>query len=218
MEWLFGRKKTPSEMLRENKRQLDRAIRELDRERTKLERQEKQVIADIKKAAKAGQIDSTRIMAKDLVRTRNHMKKMIKMKTQIQAVALKIQTLKSTATMADAMKGVTKAMRSMNKTMNIPGLQKIMMEFEKQNEMMEMKQEVMDDMIDDTLADSDEEEETDQVVSQVLDELGLSLDGELTTVPNNAGPQKIAQGSAAQQPVSADMDLQARLDNLKRSD
>lgn len=55
-------------------------------------------------------------------------------KTQIQAVSLKIQTLKSTNTMANAMKGVTKAMGRMNATMNIPAMQKIMMEFEKQSE------------------------------------------------------------------------------------
>jgi hypothetical protein len=41
-----------------------------------------------------------RIMAKDLVRTRNHVKKMILMKSQIQTVALSIQGMKSTNTMA----------------------------------------------------------------------------------------------------------------------
>ena len=37
------------------------------------------------------------------------------MKANIQAVSLKIQTLRSQNTMAQAMKGVTKAMQSMNK-------------------------------------------------------------------------------------------------------
>lgn len=53
-------------------------------------------------------------MAKDLVRTRRYVKKFILMKANIQAVSLKIQTLKSQDTMAQAMKGVTKAMRAMN--------------------------------------------------------------------------------------------------------
>lgn len=39
MEWLFGRKKTPEELLRQNQRVLNKAIRELDRERTKMEGQ-----------------------------------------------------------------------------------------------------------------------------------------------------------------------------------
>lgn len=54
-------------------------------------------------------------MAKDLVRTRRYTKKFIMMKAQIQAVSLKITSLKSQNAMAGAMKGVTKAMMSMNK-------------------------------------------------------------------------------------------------------
>lgn len=43
-------------MLRENKRMLDKAIRELDRERMGLQQQEKKTIAEIKKMAKEGQM------------------------------------------------------------------------------------------------------------------------------------------------------------------
>ena len=43
------------------------------------------------------------------------MKKFMLMRANIQAVSLKIQTLRSTAAMANAMKGVTKAMGQMNK-------------------------------------------------------------------------------------------------------
>ena len=49
------RAKTPAEQLRENKRMIDRAIRELDRERMKFEVQEKKTVAEMKKLAKAGQ-------------------------------------------------------------------------------------------------------------------------------------------------------------------
>ena len=56
LEWLFGRKKTAEEMLRQNQRALNKAMRDLDRERQKMEQQEKKVIADIKKMAKQGQM------------------------------------------------------------------------------------------------------------------------------------------------------------------
>ncbi len=49
------RQKTAAEQLRENKRLLDRSIRELDRERAKMEAYEKQTINEMKKLAKAGQ-------------------------------------------------------------------------------------------------------------------------------------------------------------------
>lgn len=56
MEWLFGKRVTPEEMLRKNQRALNKAMRDLDRERMRMEQQEKKIIADIKKMAKDGQM------------------------------------------------------------------------------------------------------------------------------------------------------------------
>jgi uncharacterized protein Yka (UPF0111/DUF47 family) len=47
---------TPEEMLRKNQRALNKAMRDLDRERAKMEQQEKKIINDIKKMAKDGQM------------------------------------------------------------------------------------------------------------------------------------------------------------------
>ena len=80
-------------------------MRELDRERTQLERQEKKLVVDIRKMAKSGQMEAVKIMAKDLVRTRAFVKRFILMRANIQGIALKVQTLKSQAAMANAMKG-----------------------------------------------------------------------------------------------------------------
>nr|XP_009857707.1 charged multivesicular body protein 2a-like [Ciona intestinalis]XP_026696267.1 charged multivesicular body protein 2a-like [Ciona intestinalis] len=221
MEFLFGKKKTPAQRLRETKRMLDRAARDLDRERVKMEAQEKKVIQDIKKMAKEGQMDAVKIMAKDLVRTRQYVKKFILMKTNIQAVGLKVSTLKSQDAMMQAMKGVTKAMRAMNKQMKLPQIQKIMMDFERQSEELDMKTEMMEEAIDDVM-EGDEEEESDAIVKQVYDELGLQFADELGGVPieqgslvapsKAKGPQAVAAGGVD----SADADLEARLNNLRR--
>lgn len=56
LEWLFGRRMTPEEMLRKNQRTLNRAMRDLDREKSHMEMQEKKLIAEIKKMAKDGQM------------------------------------------------------------------------------------------------------------------------------------------------------------------
>lgn len=58
LDWLFGHRKTPEEMLRQNQRALNKAMRDLDRERNKLEGDEKKVINNIKKMAKEGQMVS----------------------------------------------------------------------------------------------------------------------------------------------------------------
>ncbi|XP_033928273.1 charged multivesicular body protein 2a [Melopsittacus undulatus] len=218
MELLFGRRKTPEELLRQNQRALARATRDLDRERAKLEAQEKKIILDIKKMAKQGQMDAVRIMAKDLVRTRRYVNKFITMRANVQAVALKIQTLKSNNSMAQAMKGVTKAMATMNRQLKLPQIQKIMMDFEKQAEIMDMKEELMNDAIDDAMGDEEDEEESDAVVSQVLDELGLNLTDELATLPPPGGSLSVGEGRSPEAAAiaDADADLEERLKNLRR--
>lgn len=225
LEFLFGKKKTPEEMLRQNQRALNKAMRDLDRERAKMEQQEKKVINDIKKMAKQGQMDAVKIMAKDLVRTRRYVKKFILMRANIQAVSLKIQTLRSNNAMAQAMKGVTRAMGTMNRQLKLPQIQKIMMEFEKQSEIMDMKEEMMNDAIDDAMGDEDDEEESDAIVGQVLDELGLQMADELTGLPSTGStlkaggskqPTAEAAGATGGGGPDSDADLEARLENLRR--
>merc|ERR1712142_1426398 len=133
--------------------------------------------------AKKNEMATVKIMAKDLVRTRNTCKKFMLMRANIQGVSLKISTIKSQHAMAEAMKGVTKAMTRMNKNMKLPQIQKIMQEFEKQSEMMNMKEELMNDAIDDAMGDEDDEEESEAVVGKVLAELGLENVGELNSIP-----------------------------------
>ena len=61
-----------------------------------------------------------------------------------------------------------------NRQMNLPALQRIAMEFEKENDIMDQRQEMMDDAIDDVTGLEDEEE-GEEVVKEVLDEIGIDL-------------------------------------------
>lgn len=198
---------------------LDKAIRELDRERSALQNQEKKLIGEIKKTAKQGQMEAVKVMAKSLVRNRNAVTKLFALKSQLQAVSLRIQTLKSTQAMSDAMRGATKAMKAMNKKMNLPALQKIMREFEMQNERMEMTSEIMGDAIDGVFEGEDEEEETDDLVNQVLDEIGIGAATELAIAPAVAAPNAAVADQVPVEPMAEgiDSDLQERLSNLRKT-
>lgn len=194
---------TPQERLRKHQRALEKTQRELDRERVKLENQEKKLVQDIKKSAKNGQMGACKIQAKDLVRTRRcvaqsrkscfvvwfpwstladiwdffstrYIDKFYSMRTQLQAISLRIQTVRSNEQMMQSMKGATSLLGSMNRQMNLPALQRIAMEFEKENDVMDQRQEMMDDAIDDVTGLEDEEE-GDEVVNKVLDEIGVDL-------------------------------------------
>ena len=76
--------------------------------------------------------------------------------------------------MMQSMKGATSLLGSMNRQMNLPALQRIAMEFERENDIMDQRQEMMDDAIDDVTGLEDEAE-GEEVVNQVLDEIGVDL-------------------------------------------
>ncbi len=61
LKGIFGKKKPLKEILRENKRTITRAVRDIDREKSNLEKQEKKLIGEIKKNAKAGQMGAVKV-------------------------------------------------------------------------------------------------------------------------------------------------------------
>ena len=182
-EALFGRTVTPAERLRQHLRSLQRAQRELERERTKLEAQEKKLTADIRRNARQGQMAACKVMARDLVRTRRSIHKFYQMSTQLQAVGLRMQTLRSTQQMAETMRGASRALGTMNKSMNIMAVQKILQEFERESGAMDMKDEIMNDTVEDAIGIDDdpmsegvgEDSESDAILREVFDEIGLNM-------------------------------------------
>lgn len=228
-DWMFGKSLTPQERLKKNQRALERTQRELDREKRKLEAQEKKLIAEVKKSAKNGQINAAKIQAKDLVRTRNYIQKFDNMKAQLQAISLRIQAVRSSDQMTRSMREATGLLAGMNRSMNLPQLQRISMEFEKQSDLMDQRQEFMDEAIDNVMGDElDEDDEADDIVNQVLDEIGVDLNTQLQNTPqhdlkedaNSENQQKVAERIGASgnsgSHNSPDDQLQARLDSLKR--
>ena len=49
-----------------------------------------------------------KIMAKDYVRTKRYIEKFYQMRTQLQGISLRLQTIQSQHAMTDALKGATK--------------------------------------------------------------------------------------------------------------
>ncbi|KAJ5489112.1 DOA4-independent degradation protein 4 [Penicillium diatomitis] len=263
VEWAFGKRMTPAERLRKHQRALDRTQRELDRERTKLENQEKKLIQDIKKSAKNGQIGACKIQAKDLLYSEilpnadaitSHLAKNSGTSHVLnlpEAYVKKLtmdtrQTVRSNEQMMQSMKGATMLLGSMNRQMNLPALQRITMEFERENEIMDERQEMMDDAIDEATGMEDDEAEGEDIVKEVLDEIGVDLTQavrkpsvptlllDILTVPSQLGETpsgeiqresasnvRVAQaigggGGGGGAPDAGDDDLQARLDSLRR--
>lgn len=209
----MGAKLSVAEQIKANKRMITRAVRDMDRERAQLEREEKKLEADIRRLAQKGQMGAVRVAAKDLVRTRQHIQKFHQMSSQLKGLSLKMTTMKTSHEISTAMGKMAKAMKQMNKQMNIPQMQKMMMEFERQEGMMEMTMDMADDVIDNALGGADEETE-DEIVSKILDEIGVDMSQGLKQAPTSqlGGADKQAEQDG-EKDVS---ELEARLQNLRK--
>eukprot|EP00467_Chlorarachnion_reptans_P014246 CAMPEP_0114515642 /NCGR_PEP_ID=MMETSP0109-20121206/16859_1 /TAXON_ID=29199 /ORGANISM="Chlorarachnion reptans, Strain CCCM449" /LENGTH=206 /DNA_ID=CAMNT_0001695889 /DNA_START=263 /DNA_END=883 /DNA_ORIENTATION=- len=203
---VFGEKKSAKEIVREQKRLVNRSIRQLDREINGLKREEKKLITNIKKDAKANQMSSVKIMAKDLVRIRKQQTKFLNLTAQLRAISLQMTTVQSINTMSESIKKVSKAMTKLNAQIKLPELQKAINNFVKENEKMELKQEVMEDAMEDVFEDEENEEQEEQIVNQVLDELQINLDQQLVDAPG--ATKKVEKVE------NKDKELEARMGNL----
>jgi charged multivesicular body protein 2A len=184
-----------------------KAKRSLERESARIEREEPRVIRDIQNEAKKGQAKMVQILAKDLVRKRRQREKLVGFMSNMSEVETTIRTMGSVQTIASALKKVTVAMASANKRLNMPELNKVIMEFQKQVFTSDEQMKMMDDSLAE--GNDEEEEETDAVVSQVLDEIGVDM----AAVMSN-GPQIPGGGVKARSPAM-DPEMLARLRALK---
>ena len=173
------------DQIKENQRMIRKAVRDLEREIEKMKANQKKLEKDIKKYAKENQTATVKIMVKDLVRNKNYVNRFIMMKTQLTAVGLKIQTIKSNEAMSSAMKDVTKCLVLLNKQMSVPELQRVMNEFMSEQEKNDIQQEIMNDTMDEAMMEDDSEQQEDAIYNQVMDELGLQFGEEVPSAPSS---------------------------------
>jgi len=152
-------------------------------------------------------------MAKDLVRIRKHQEKFTNLTAQLRAIGLQMTSMASTQALVESMRKVTRSMTQLNRTMNLPALQKVMVEFAKQSEQMDMKQEMVGDALEDAMDNEEDEVESEAVVSQVLEEIGIDLKESMVDAPSKqvgtekpatvkapAKKMQVAQGGGAAAP------------------
>lgn len=90
-------------------------------------------------------------------------------------------------------------MGAMNRGLNLPQIQRIMHEFEKESATMDMKEEMMSDAVDDVMDEGleDEEEEGDKILKQVLDEIGVDLSQQVYSLHRLLSTSVLKGASAA---------------------
>lgn len=203
---------------KETKREVRSSQREIEREIRELEREEKKLLVQIKQRAKQpgvkGMNDSAlKSMAKNLVQIRNQKDKMQASKAHLSSVGMQATSMATQVAAGAAIGSVSTAMSKVNNAVDAKEMTKIMADFTRQNEVMEVRQEMMDDALTDAFDTDGLEEEADEVTGQVLAELGIEMDQQFVGL--NAPSKQVANQNAEHDILDDAMpDLKARLDAL----
>lgn len=218
--------------LRETKQQVNRSIRELERQRLKYEREEKILIQKLKTDAKNGRMQSLRVVAKDIVRSRKVAQHCSNMKSQMNAVLMQLQSAQSANMLSNNLKNVNNLISKVSQKTNIVDFQKIIQSLGRETEIVNLKLDVMSETLDNTLQDADSMEEEEKVISQILEEIGIetwaTLDAVGATPLNNLPKVTLAETQKGNRGVNGynsahtvssvteeATNLESRINNLK---
>lgn len=188
------------------------AVKELERNSKKCEKEEKLEKAKAKKAIQKGNMDVARIHAENAIRQKNQAVNYLRMSARVDAVASRVQSALTTRKVTSSMAGVVKAMDAAMKGMNLEKISSLMEKFEQQFEDLDVQSSVMENTMSDTTTTSVPQADVDNLLQQVADEAGLELNMELPS-----GVQSATVGASTQ--ISQEQDeLTQRLARLRQAE
>lgn len=185
------------------------AVKELERNAKRCEKEEKAEKAKTKKAIQKGNTEVARIHAENAIRQKNQAVNYLRMSARVDAVASRVQTALTTRKVTQSMAGVVKAMDAAMKSMNLEKISSLMDKFENQFEDLDVQSSYMENTMSQTVTTSVPQQDVDGLMQQIADEAGLDLNMEL--------PQAGSVGVSTQ--VSQEQDeLTQRLARLRQAE
>jgi len=217
-----SRKKSQAkETQREVRRTTQRSQREVEREIQALNRQEKQLIDQVRAASKKSNEKEARLYAKQLVNLRATRQRLTGIKSTISTVGAQASTMASTAVAMEAMGNTAQLMGKVNAQVAQLTTPAQLRSFQAEMERMNIREEMLDESLADAFEDDELNEEADGIVEQTLAEIGIALDGQMldapTAAPVGTGVRQQREEAATADTGRTIADLEADLARLEAS-
>uniref|UniRef100_A0A673IPZ8 Charged multivesicular body protein 2Bb n=1 Tax=Sinocyclocheilus rhinocerous TaxID=307959 RepID=A0A673IPZ8_9TELE len=136
------KKKTVDDVIKEQNKELRGTQRQITRDRTGLEKQEKQLEMEIKKMAKTGNREACKVLAKQLVQVRKQKTRSYAVSSKVTSMSTQTKLMNSQMKMAGAMATTTKTMQAVNKKMDPKKTMQTLQNFQKETAKMDMTEEM----------------------------------------------------------------------------
>ncbi|KAK7109624.1 charged multivesicular body protein 3-like [Littorina saxatilis] len=219
---LFGKtnERPPKEMVQEWTHKIRKEGYQLDRQIKNIQREEEKTRRMIKDAAKKGDKDTCRILAKEIVNARKAVNRINTSKAHLNSVQLSMKQQLANLRIAGALEKSTQVMNSMQQLVKVPEVMATMREMSKEM----MKAGILEEMLEDTMDvmdDDDLEEAADGEVEKVLFELTAGELGKAPAAVEDSLPAEAMGATAGPSHVEEEEEeddmtaMQARLEALR---
>jgi len=193
--------------MRKESLKIDRSIREIERDRAKLEAEVRML------AKKGGQEAAIRSLAKNIIESRQAVDRMVTTKAHLSSVSMQMRTMAAQVKMGNAFKSSAEAMKSMTALVSAPEISTAMRELAYEMERAGFMQEI----VDDAMANMDDtaQGDVDSEVDKVIEELTTATLNKAAPVPS--GKVKVAEAEMEDEEAQADgadEELERRLARL----
>ncbi|PWN49345.1 putative DID2-class E vacuolar-protein sorting and endocytosis factor [Violaceomyces palustris] len=159
--------------------QLKFTAKSLQRQAKKATKDEATEKAKLKKALAQGNVEGARIYAANAIRKKNESLNLLRLGSRIDAVASRVETAVTmrqvTGSMASVVKGMDRAMESMN----LEKISMVMDKFENQFEDLDVQTSYMEGTMGATTASTTPQDQVDLLMQQVADQNGIELNQQL---------------------------------------
>jgi charged multivesicular body protein 1 len=164
-----------------------------------------------------------RIHAQNAIRQKNNAQNYLRLSSRVDAVASRLESAIKMQQVTKSMGSVVKGMDKVLGSMNVEAITKVMDQFEKSFEDMDVRSEYVESAMNSSTAAAMPEEQVDDLMQMVADEHGLKM-ADVFKSPQGAGmPGMAASGASSSEPQaaaagagpSAEDDLEERLRKLR---
>ena len=143
----------------------------LDRQRKKMLKDEAKMKKEIKDALEKDDLDTARLFAKDMARSRKMAYNLQKLKSQVKTMTFKLEQASAIQQIGMDLRGLVKSLYQVNRRLNVGGLEQILYGMENEMENLNLTTEMLEEGLD-TVSIGDETE--DEEANKILEEMQAS--------------------------------------------
>ena len=178
--------------------------RRLERSRRKLERTERESESKLRRAIQKGDIESARMYAADISRSRKWARGYQSLISKIDGLIFKLERADAVQSIASEMAGVAAALKEVNISLRLPEIDNVVNDMESALNDIEDKSSIMEDSVEGLFALDTDQGEVDDILKEYGLEVGIAAE---TGLPTPATPSS-----------SVVSELEKEIEDLKKED